>query len=67
MQYVFGAFIWGVYARYHEGKQTAETIELSAPMYLNWPGILCFWLKTTSTVAAYVLVLTYISSLVTKT
>ena len=67
MQYVFGSLIWGAYARYHEGKQTAKTTELSAPMYLNWPGILCFWLKTTTTVAAYVFVLTYISSLVTKT
>lgn len=66
MQYVFGALIWGAFARHHERRHVTETAELSAPIYLNWPGILCFWLKTTITIAAYFLVLMYLSSLVAK-
>lgn len=66
-QYVYGSLVWGSFARYYEGRRTPESIELSAPMYINWPSLFCFWLKLATGLAAYAFVLAYITSLVPTT
>jgi hypothetical protein len=63
LQYAIGTGIWGLYARYHENRDTAEDEELSAPIYFNWPALICFWLKIFFVVFAYFEVFQYIQSL----
>ena len=57
LQYISSSMIWGYFHRHHEkktqlknqGKQdlTAEDNdpEINAPICLNWPAIIFFWLK----------------------
>jgi len=66
VQYVYGSLAWGAFSRYHEGRQISATAELSAPMYINWPTLFCFWLKLTLCIVSYALVLTHIASLLSK-
>ena len=67
VQYVYGSLAWGAFSRYHEGRQSPETTELSAPMYINWPALFCFWLKLALCIVSYALVFTHITSLLSKT
>ncbi len=67
LQYVYGSLAWGLFARYHEARQTPKATELLAPMYINWPAIACFWLKLAVAMASYVLVFRYIMSLIHET
>lgn len=54
-QYTFAALVWGFFHRYHENKQSEPNgnAEVSAPGWLNWPALICFWLKLVSIAAAY--------------
>lgn len=54
MQYVVAAAIWGSFSRLKETQLGKEYEgELSAPRYLNWPGLACFWGKLAALVSAY--------------
>lgn len=62
LQYVFASMIWGAFTRMLEkkGKENAE--ELVAPPWLNWPSLVCFWVKIGLTVVAYTLLLSFLYS-----
>lgn len=65
-QYVFGALIWGAFSHYHERKGKKDNQNVLAPVYFNWPALLCFWLKVATVLVAYFLVFTHVYSLLNQ-
>jgi len=62
LQYATGALIWGAFQRYHEKRLGPDSKKaLSAPPWLNWPGIF-FWSKLALVLAGYGLLLSYVLS-----
>ncbi len=61
LQYVFGALIWSYYARWLEVRR-GRGIEIpkAAPPWLNWPHLVCFWVKIVLTLSSYVLIVAYL-------
>jgi hypothetical protein len=53
MQYLFGAFSWGSYARVQELRGVKAETEFNAPRYVNWGALSAFWLKLLSISIAY--------------
>jgi hypothetical protein len=65
LQYIFAAAIWGSFHRIKEKQLRAipdpdADPEVSAPSYLNWPALLCFWGKLAAVAAGYVSLLMYV-------
>ena len=60
---VFGTFIWGTFARFHERKGVQDSDEIDSPAWFNWPMLLCFWGKLTALIVAYALIFKYVLSL----
>lgn len=63
LQYLAASAIWGYYGRHqekwlHENGDTKNTFR--APVYLNWPAIAFFWLKSLSVVAGQVLLIAFL-------
>jgi hypothetical protein len=54
LQYFFGTVIWYVYFRYKETHGTTATDDFLAPVQLNWPMWLFFYLKAAAMLVAYV-------------
>lgn len=61
LQYVVSAIIWGIFYRYNESKlkNLSEDPMLFASRYLNWPGILFFFLKIATVIIAYGLLIRF--------
>ena len=53
-QYVIGALFWGFYARLMEKKGKRDDDQFDAPRWINWPALVCFWMKIISMIVAYV-------------
>ncbi len=66
LQYIYSSASWALYARYLEGEQRSEEEDISAPMWINWPTLTCFWLKLVCVLVGYIIVLQYIQSLIPK-
>ncbi len=63
LQYVSGALIWGAFQRLQERRLGPDSKKaLSAPPWFNWPGLFFFWSKLLLILAAYVLLLAYLLS-----
>ena len=63
LQYALGALIWGAFHRSWEKRLAPNSKQaLSAPAYLNWPGIFFFWSKLALVLGGYGLLLSYIVS-----
>lgn len=61
LQYLWGALIWGAFARYQEKRLgPASKKPLVAPAWFNWPGIALFWSKLFLVLLAYGLLLSYV-------
>lgn len=59
--YAVAAGIWGIFQRKKELSGAAEDVEFTAPRQFNWPALIFFWLKVTSIVAAYFLLLRHLA------
>ena len=53
--YFYASAAWGIFHRFKESASdvTADT-EFLAPLWLNFPHLIAFWLKLGATAAAYV-------------
>lgn len=60
LQYLFATLIWGSFSRYQEMRKKKDDDELLAPAILNWPALVCFWLKLLAVVVGYGSLLDYI-------
>ena len=65
-QYMVASAIWSIYARHLEGRKISDDEEVDAPMWFNWPTLICFWFKLVFVLLAYILVFQYIQSLLTR-
>lgn len=66
IQYAAASAIWSIYGRCLEGRNTPSDQDIDAPMWFNWPTLVCYWLKLVFVVLAYIQILQYIQSLLTK-
>jgi hypothetical protein len=65
LQYAMGSLIWGAFHRHWEQRLgPGSKRSLSAPAYLNWPGICLFWSKLALVLLGYGLLFAYILSMV---
>ena len=63
LQYGTGALIWGTFHRHQEKRLGVDSKKsLSAPAWLNWPGIFFFWSKLLLVLGGYALLLGYVLS-----
>lgn len=61
LQYISGAAIWGFYCRYKEKELGAgNDDEFSAPIWLNWPALVFFWVKHAAVITGYVFLFFYV-------
>ncbi|MCX5636486.1 MAG: hypothetical protein NTX52_02175 [Planctomycetota bacterium] len=56
LHYLVGTVVWGVYHRYKE-KRTSQNEEFLAPIWINYPANLCFFLKQIAIAIAYILLI----------
>ena len=60
LQYVAASSVWGIFHRVMERKYGSSYDEdISAPAYLNWPAIFCFWAKLICVTIGYVLLMKF--------
>ena len=60
-QYVFASAIWGVFHRLKEKQLGADPDPpVSAPPWLNWPTLFCFWGKLVTIIVGYLFLLRYV-------
>jgi hypothetical protein len=50
LQYIYGTAAWGIFSRQ---KEKEGNDEFKAPRVINWPSLLCFWIKTSMIPVAY--------------
>ena len=62
LQYAFGAALWGFFQWRKERSGTRETGEFEAPDWINWPALVCFWLKVLAITYAYWFLLNYLAN-----
>lgn len=55
LQYAFLSITWHWFFRDKEKEEISEEEEFKAPLWLNRPGELCFWLKSIANIIAFVL------------
>jgi hypothetical protein len=60
LQYASGAALWGIFQWRQERGGILESVEFKAPSWINWPALLCFWLKVFVIAYAYCLLLVYL-------
>lgn len=64
LQYAFGAALWGLYQWHKEKSGASENDEFTAPRAINWPALVCFWLKVSAIALAYYHLLRYLAGAV---
>jgi hypothetical protein len=64
LQYVLASAVWGSYARILERRSTRADAAISAPAWLNWPALACFWGKVLAILWAYAGIGVYVHSVV---
>ncbi len=64
LQYAFGAALWGNFQWRREKSGTSEKEDFKAPNWINWPALVCFWLKVVAITYAYWLLLLYLANAV---
>jgi hypothetical protein len=67
LQYVWGALLWGGWARLKERRGTRRDEEFRAPAWFNWPGLVFFWGKLAAILASYVVLLEYLAGKLRET
>lgn len=63
LHYVVAAIIWSVFNRYKESQRSyaSEDKSFDAPVWINVPALLLFWLKIITVVSAHVLLVASIA------
>jgi len=61
IQYASGAGLWGIFQQLKERSGLSEADEFKAPSWINWPSLICFWLKVLLIAYAYWLLLQYLA------
>lgn len=64
LQYVLASAAWGSFARVLERRGTPADAAISAPVWLNWPALACFWGKVLAILWAYAVIGAYVHSVV---
>lgn len=62
LQYVSGALFWGALQWRKERAGFAESDDFKAPVWINWPALVCFWAKAGLTAMAYWQLLLYLAN-----
>lgn len=62
LQYAFGAALWGIFQWRRERSGISEADDFKAPSSINWPALVCFWLKVVAISYAYWLLLVYLAN-----
>jgi len=61
LQYVAASAIWGTFHRVNEKKFSASSDpDITAPAWLNWPALTCFWGKLIAVISGYVSLFSYV-------
>jgi hypothetical protein len=66
LQYVIATALWGAYTRREERGGTKPGALITAPAAINWPANVCFALKITLILAAYIGIGLYLRGLVAR-
>ena len=62
LHYVAGSLVWGIYLRRLDRENTKETVALRPNPKINWPTLFFFWTKLPLIVAAYVIIICYLTT-----
>jgi len=61
LQYLYATAAWGIFHRAQEQKLKRDPAkEFAAPRQINWPTLVCFWLKVPLVGAAYVFLVVFL-------
>ena len=66
LQYVVGGLIYGIFNTIKKWKGINLNSEVVFPGYLNYPGLTFYWLKIITIFIAYILILSFLSSHLSK-
>lgn len=65
LHYVWGSLLWGFYGRLQERRGKKASDSFRVPRWFNWPTLCLFWTKLVAIVVAYVLLLRFLSGIIT--